>query len=182
MSKQLSEISKFLSCVLRHQPDAIGITLDLEGWTDIAALIAAAANDGKQLDHDLIQAVVTTSDKKRFAISEDGLRIRAVQGHSTESVDINYVEQVPPEFLYHGTATRLLDSIRKDGLLSGSRQYVHLSQDEQTALAVGQRHGKPVVLKIKALLMYEQGFKFFQAENEVWLTAKVLNEHIFRNV
>ncbi len=173
MSKQLSEVSKFLSYVLRHQPDAIGITLDLEGWTDIAALIAAAANDGKQLDRDLIQSVVTTSDKKRFAISEDGLRIRAVQGHSTESVDINYVEQVPPEFLYHGTATRFLDSIRKEGLLPGSRQYVHLSQDEQTALAVGQRHGKPVVLKIKALLMHEQGFKFFQAENGVWLTSAV---------
>ena len=173
MSKQHTEISKFLSFVLRHSPDAIGITLDLEGWTDIAALIAAAAKDGKQLDRDLIQAVVTISDKKRFAISEDGLRIRAMQGHSTESVDINYVEKVPPEFLYHGTATRFLDAIRKEGLLPASRQYVHLSKDEQTALAVGQRHGKSVVLKIKSLLMHEQGFKFFQAENGVWLTLKV---------
>jgi len=173
MSKQLAEISKFLSFVLRHQPDAIGITLDLEGWTDIAALIAAAANDGKQLDLDLIQAVVATSDKKRFTISDDGLCIRAVQGHSTESVDISYVEKLPPEFLYHGTATRFMESIQKDGLVPGSRQYVHLSQDEQTALAVGQRHGKPAVLKIKALLMHEQGFKFFQAENGVWLTEAV---------
>lgn len=127
---------------------AIGITLDLEGWTDIAAMIAAAAIDGKRLDLDLIQAVVSTSDKKRFAISDDGLRIRAVQGHSTESVDINYVEKLPPEVLYQGTATRFMKSIQKDGLLPGSRQYVHLPQDEQTALAVGQRHGKPVVLKI----------------------------------
>lgn len=173
MSKKLAEISKFLSFVLRHQPDAIGITLDLEGWTNIAALIVAAAKDGKQLDYDLIQTVVTTSDKKRFAISEDGLRIRAVQGHSTERVDINFAPQMPPEFLYHGTATRFMESIRKEGLSPGSRQYVHLSQDEQTALAVGQRHGKPVVLKIKALLMYEQGFKFFQAENCVWLTLNV---------
>ncbi|MDG5978502.1 phosphotransferase KptA/Tpt1 [Hydrogenophaga taeniospiralis CCUG 15921] len=173
MSKQHSEISRFLSFVLRHQPEAIGIKLDLEGWADISALIAAAANDGKQLDRDLIQTVVTTSDKKRFSISEDGLRIRAVQGHSTESVDIDYVEKVPPEFLYHGTATRFIESIRNQGLLPGSRQYVHLSQDKQTALAVGQRHGKPVTLKIKALLMHEQGFKFFQAENEVWLTELV---------
>ena len=173
MSKQLSEVSKFLSYVLRHQPDAIGITLDLEGWTDIAALIAAAARDGKQLDRELIQVVVASSDKKRFAISEDGLRIRAVQGHSTRSVDIKHVEKMPPEFLYHGTATRFLDSIREEGLLPGSRQYVHLSQDEQTALAVGQRHGKPVVLKIKALLMHEQGFKFFQAENGVWLMESI---------
>lgn len=173
MSKHHAETSKFLSFVLRHQPDAIGITLDVEGWANIRELIAAAANNGKELDRDLIQAVVTTSDKKRFAISEDGLRIRAVQGHSTESVDINYVEKVPPEFLYHGTATRFMESISKDGLLPGSRQYVHLSQDEQTAFAVGQRHGKPVVLKIKALLMHEQGFKFFQAENGVWLVELV---------
>lgn len=178
MSKQLSEVSKFLSYVLRHQPDAIGITLDLEGWTDIAALIAAATNDGKQLDRDLIQTVVTTSDKKRFAISEDGLRIRAVQGHSTESVDINYVEKVPPEFLYHGTATRFMEAIRKEGLLPGSRQYVHLSHDEQTALAVGQRHGKPVVLKLEALRMHQQGFKFYQSENGVWLVNDVPAEQL----
>lgn len=173
MSKHHAEISKFLSFVLRHQPDAIGITLDVEGWANILELIAAAAKNGKELDRDLIQAVVTTSDKKRFAISGDGLRIRAVQGHSTESVDINYAEKVPPEFLYHGTATRFMESISKNGLLPGSRQYVHLSQDETTALAVGQRHGKPVVLKIKALLMHEQGFKFFQAENGVWLVELV---------
>jgi len=178
MSKQLNETSKFLSYVLRHQPDAIGITLDLEGWTDIAALIAAAANDGKQLDRDLILAVVTTNDKKRFAISEDGLRIRAEQGHSTESVDINYAETVPPKFLYHGTATRFLESIRKEGLLPGLRQYVHLSQDEQTALAVGQRHGKPVVLKIEALRMHQQGFKFYQSENGVWLVNDVPVEQL----
>ncbi|WP_038492023.1 RNA 2'-phosphotransferase [Janthinobacterium agaricidamnosum] len=173
MSKQLSDISKFLSYVLRHQPDAVGITLDLEGWTDITALIAAAANDGKRLDRDLIQAVVTTSDKKRFAISEDGLRIRAVQGHSTESVDIKYVENVPPELLYHGTAIHFMESIRKEGLLAGSRQYVHLSQDEQAALAIGSRHGQPIVLKIEALRVHQHGFKFFQAENGVWLTKKV---------
>jgi putative RNA 2'-phosphotransferase len=173
MSKHQAEISKFLSFVLRHQPAAIGIVLDLEGWTDIATLTAAAAKDGKQLDRDSIQAVVATSDKKRFAISEDGLRIRAVQGHSTDSVDINYVEKVPPKFLYHGTATRFIESIRSHGLQPGSRKYVHLSQDEKTALAVGQRHGKPVVLKLEALLMHEQGFKFFQADNGVWLTSAI---------
>lgn len=173
MDKQLTEASKFLSYVLRHQPDAIGITLDLEGWTDIGALIVAIKNDGKPFDRDLIQTVVATGDKKRFAISDDGLRIRAVQGHSTDSVDINYVEKMPPEFLYHGTATRFLDSIRKDGLRPGSRQYVHLSQDEQTALNVGRRHGKPIAIKIEALLMYKQGFKFYQAENGVWLIGHV---------
>jgi putative RNA 2'-phosphotransferase len=178
MNNQYAEVSKFLSYVLRHRPDAIGIALDREGWADISALIASAVNEGKQLDHELIQSVVTTSDKKRFAISEDGLRIRAVQGHSTQSVEISYVENVPPEFLYHGTATRFLEAIRKDGLLPGSRHYVHLSQDEQTASAVGRRHGKPAVLKIRALLMHKQGFKFFRAENGVWLTNAVPVLHI----
>jgi len=173
MTKQLTDASKFLSYVLRHKPDAIGLALDREGWADIAALIAGAAQAGTPLDRTLIQQVVSTSDKKRFAISEDGLRIRAVQGHSTESVAITYAEKVPPEFLYHGTATRFLDSILKEGLRSGERQYVHLSEDVQTATAVGQRYGKPVVLKIEALRMHQQGFKFFQAENGVWLTAIV---------
>jgi RNA:NAD 2'-phosphotransferase (TPT1/KptA family) len=118
MSKHLSEVSKFLSYVLRHQPDAIGITLDVEGWTEISALIAAAGNCAKQIDHELILAVVTTSDKKRFAISEDGLRIRAVQGHSTASVDINYVAKVPSEFLNHGTASGLAFDSRFMGRLS----------------------------------------------------------------
>lgn len=149
MSKHTAEISKFLSFVLRHQPDAIGITLDLEGWTDIDALIAAAAKDGRALDRDLIDAIVSSSDKKRFAISSDGLNIRAVQGHSSASVDIQFTEKLPPEFLFHGTATRFIDSINGKGLLPGSRQHVHLSQDEATAITVGQRHGKPVVLKIK---------------------------------
>ncbi|MBK4738298.1 RNA 2'-phosphotransferase [Noviherbaspirillum pedocola] len=173
MNSQHTRASKFLSYVLRHRPDAIGIALDREGWTDIASLIAAASKAGKQLDRRLIETVVANNDKKRFAISEDGLRIRAVQGHSTDRVDIRYVKKVPPEFLYHGTATRFLDAIRKEGLRPGSRQYVHLSQDVQTAVAVGQRHGKPVVLKIDALRMHREGFVFYLAENGVWLVLQV---------
>lgn len=138
MTKDLVEASNFLSFVLRHQPDAIGISLDREGWADIASLIAAASAAGKRIDRTLIDTVVATSEKKRFALSDDGMRIRAVQGHSTQSVDITFVEQVPSEYLYHGTATRFLESIRSEGLLPGSRQYVHLSQTEQTALTVGK--------------------------------------------
>jgi putative RNA 2'-phosphotransferase len=106
-------------------------------------------------------------------ISEDGLRIRAVQGHSTNSVSVTYSEKTPPEFLYHGTATRFLESIRNEGLRPGKRHYVHLSEDEQTATVVGQRYGRSIVLRIEALRMYQQGFKFFQAENGVWLTHQV---------
>lgn len=173
MSKQLTETSKFLSYVLRHKPHAIGVALDSEGWIEIDALIDGAIKHGTALDRDLIQQVVATSEKKRFTISEDGLRIRAVQGHSTDSVAISYVEMLPPEFLFHGTATCFLESIQQQGLLPGARHYVHLSEDIQTATAVGQRYGKPVVLKLEALRMHQQGFKFYQAENGVWLTDQV---------
>ena len=173
MSKQHTEISKFLSFVLRHKPEAIGLTLDAEGWAEIDLLIACANQSGQVLTRSLLQEVVETSDKKRFTVSEDGLSIRAAQGHSVQSVAITHVEKQPPEFLYHGTATQFLDSIREQGLLPGSRHYVHLSEDEQTATAVGQRYGKPVVLKIKALLMQQQGFKFYLADNGVWLTESV---------
>jgi putative RNA 2'-phosphotransferase len=173
MSRLQADISKFLSYVLRHEPQAIGLTLDREGWADIGALIGGARQSGRELDEVLIRAVVASSDKKRFAISEDGLRIRAVQGHSTASVAITYAEKVPPEFLYHGTATRFLESILKEGLRPGKRQHVHLSEEVPTATAVGQRYGKPVVLKIEALRMHQQGFKFYQAENGVWLVDRV---------
>jgi len=156
-----TEISKFLSFVLRHQPEAIGLTLEREGWVSIDDLIAGASKDGKELSYELIEAVVDGSDKKRFAISEDGALIRAVQGHSTETVQRSFPEQIPPETLYHGTATRFLESIREQGLLAGSRQYVHLSQNQDTAIAVGRRYGKPVLLDIDALEMQQQGFKFF---------------------
>lgn len=173
MSKQLNDTSKFLSYILRHEPQAIGVTLDSEGWTDIAALIEGTNKSGNAIDRNLIQEVVDTNDKKRFAISEDGKRIRAVQGHSANSVSITYLEKAPPEFLYHGTATRFLESISKEGLLSGERHCVHLSEDEQTAMTVGQRYGKPVVLKLEALRMYQQGFRFFLADNGVWLIDHV---------
>jgi len=171
--KQLNETSKFLSYVLRHEPHAIGLQLDIEGWASIESLIAGAAKVGRTLNSELIQAVASTSDKNRFSISDDGLRIRAVQGHSIASVSLQHVEKEPPEFLYHGTATRFLESIRQQGLIAGSRHHVHLSQDKTTAIAVGQRYGKPVVLKIEALRMHQQGFKFFQAENGAWLTTHV---------
>lgn len=173
MTKKLTETSKFLSYLLRHEPQSIGLTLDSEGWANMDELIALANQSGKQLDRALIQQVVDTSDKKRFTISEDGLRIRAAQGHSTSSVTITYPEKTPPEFLYHGTAMRFLDSIRKEGLKPGERHYVHLSEQVKTATEVGQRYGKPQVLIIAALLMHKEGFKFYLADNGVWLTESV---------
>ena len=170
---RLVETSKFLSFVLRHSPEAIGLALDRDGWADIDALIAAAARHGRTLDRALIALVVETSDKKRFTLSPDGARIRAAQGHSTDAVALSHVETVPPALLYHGTATRFLESILAQGLLRGSRHHVHLSAAVETAIAVGRRHGEPVVLSVASGRMHALGHKFFLSDNAVWLVEHV---------
>lgn len=173
MDSHLTDTSRFLSYVLRHEPQSIGLQLDREGWADMATLIACAGAAGRELDEALIREVVESSDKKRFALSPDGTQIRAVQGHSTSAVAISYAPVEPPEVLYHGTATRFLSAIGEEGLKPGGRQYVHLSQDYVTAASVGARHGKPTVLCVDARQMFRQGYQFFQADNGVWLTARV---------
>jgi putative RNA 2'-phosphotransferase len=174
----IDEISKYLSYILRHEPHTIGLELDSEGWANIDSLIACARKHGRIIDETLIQIVVATNNKKRFSISDDQQRIRAVQGHSTSTVRVTYSEAVPPEVLYHGTATRFLASIREQGLKAGSRHHVHLSTDIPTAISVGKRHGKPIALEIQALRMHKQGIQFFLAENKVWLTDIVPAEFI----
>jgi putative RNA 2'-phosphotransferase len=180
MGKRIIETSKFLSFVLRHQPQAIGIALDREGWTDIDALLAAAARDGRRLDRALLDEVVRTNDKGRFAISADGLRIRAVQGHSSATVQLTHRALAPPPLLYHGTATRFVAAIMRQGLRPGARHHVHLSQERATAAGVGARYGMPVVLEVDAAAMAADGFVFFLAENGVWLTAGVPARYLSR--
>jgi|SRR5690554_6414385 len=182
-SKLLNKTSKFLSFVLRHKPDAIGLELDANGWANLDELIDKANTSGEvgNLDRALVQEVVDTNDKKRFVISDDGQLIRANQGHSVD-VDLQLKPVTPPEFLYHGTATRFLDSVLQEGLKPQHRQYVHLSTNIETAATVGQRYGKPVILTIKALLMHEQGFTFYRSENGVWLTNSVPNHYIIEYV
>lgn len=169
--KQLEKTSKFLSFALRHKPESIGLELDPNGWVDLAELIEKASSE-ISLDRDLVQQVVVTSEKQRFALSEDGMRIRANQGHSVK-VDLELTPKDPPALLYHGTATRFLPSILEEGLRPGQRHHVHLSADVDTATSVGQRHGVPVVLQIFAAAMQGQGHVFFLSKNGVWLTDKV---------
>lgn len=176
MSKPLEKTSKFLSLVLRHEPDRIGLQLDNQGWASIDELLAKASTH-LPLTEELLQRVVSTSDKKRFAISEDGRRIRANQGHSVQ-VELGLQPQTPPGTLYHGTATRFLDSIRQQGLLRGERHHVHLSAHIDTALAVGKRHGQAVMLTVKAAQMQQAGHVFFCSDNGVWLTEHVPVEFI----
>lgn len=172
MDQKLVKISKFLSLVLRHRPETIGLTLDAGGWADVTELLAAAQRAGVALDSAVLEQVVAENDKQRFAFSADQLRIRASQGHS-RPVELGLAPLAPPEWLFHGTATRFLASIRTQGLLPQGRQQVHLSPDAATAVKVGQRHGKPVVLTIQAGSMAAAGFRFYRSANGVWLTDKV---------
>ena len=165
-------ISKFLSLVLRHQPQRAGIELDEAGWVDVDELLAGCARSGIRLDRARLEQLVRDSDKQRFALSEDGKRIRANQGHSVE-VSLGYTPKEPPEVLFHGTVERFLSSIREKGLLRGSRHHVHLSADESTAAKVGQRRGRPVVLRVHAGAMHRDGHEFFVSDNGVWLTEHV---------
>jgi putative RNA 2'-phosphotransferase len=172
MSERITKTSKFLSFVLRHRPERIGLALDDQGWAFIDDLIACAAANGRALDRALIEEVVATNDKQRFALSDDGLRIRASQGHSID-VELGLEPRLPPASLFHGTADRFLGSIRRHGLIRGRRHHVHLSADRDTALRVGSRHGQPVILIVDAAGMHAAGHAFFLSANGVWLTESV---------
>jgi putative RNA 2'-phosphotransferase len=170
---ELKHISKLLSLVLRHAPETIGVDLDTQGWADVDQLLARAAEKGTPITRAQLDAVVRTSDKQRFALSVDGRRIRANQGHSLTTVDLQLTASAPPAQLYHGTADRFLDAIRAQGLRPGARQHVHLSREQATATTVGARHGRAVVLTVDAGQMQRQGYLFYLSANGVWLTDAV---------
>ncbi|QFT45427.1 RNA 2'-phosphotransferase [Roseivivax sp. THAF40] len=168
----MSRESRFLSLVLRHKPEEIGLKLDGAGWVEVDNLLRALKRSGRGLSRDALEKVVAENDKRRFTISEDGRRIRAAQGHSVE-VDLELPPSPPPASLYHGTARGNLDEIFRIGILPRRRRQVHLSCDAETALSVGQRHGKAVVLQIAAAAMASEGYTFHCADNGVWLTDEV---------
>lgn len=164
--------SKFLSLVLRHRPELIGLALDASGWVGVEALLAALARHGRPLDRAALEALVASSDKQRFALSADGTRIRANQGHSVQ-VELGLAPQPPPARLYHGTVAAALPSIRQHGLEKRARHHVHLSADRQTAMKVGGRRGAPVILVVRAAEMAAASHVFYCSENGVWLTDSV---------
>jgi putative RNA 2'-phosphotransferase len=170
--KRTVKASKFLSLVLRHRPERIGVTLDEGGWVDVDVLLAACAEHGRRLSRAELDHVVATNNKKRFGYSEDGRRIRANQGHTVE-VDLGLAPAEPPAVLFHGTAAATVPLILRQGLLPMARRDVHLSADHETAVRVGSRHGRPVVLALDAAGLAATGHVFRVSANGVWLSGPV---------
>lgn len=167
----LNKTSKFISLILRHRPEVIGIELDEHGWADVGELIAGVAKS-RPFDMEMLEEIVRTDSKQRYSFNEDRTLIRANQGHSIP-VDVELEQKEPPEVLYHGTGEKFVSSIDRQGLIPKSRLYVHLSPDEATAQNVGRRHGKPVVYEVMAGQMARDGKEFFLSVNGVWLTKSV---------
>lgn len=173
----VKNLSKFLSLVLRHQPQTIGLQLDENGWASVEVLLQKMNEHGKKINLEKLKEVVATNDKQRFRFSDDLTKIRANQGHSID-VELALPPSTPPDTLFHGTATRNLDSIKEKGLIKGSRQHVHLSSNRETATKVGQRHGVPIVLIVNTKQMAEDGILFYISDNGVWLTDYVDAKYI----
>ena len=172
MKNSFHSISKEMAYILRHHPEERGITLDAKGWADVEALLNSLHASGCAIDRAGLEQLVKENDKQRFAFSADRTKIRASQGHSFP-VELDLEPVTPPEVLFHGTAARFLDSIRQTGLEKRKRQYVHLSPNVETAVKVGVRHGKPVILRVLASKMTADGFVFYRSANGVWLTESV---------
>lgn len=175
----LTSLSKFLSYLLRHRPETIGLELDNNGWANVSELIIKAEKNGKTLNRNLLQQVVEGGTKQRFVFSKDGKYIRAGYGHSID-VDLQLHSKTPPPNLYHGTTKDNVPSILKEGIKPGNRQFVHLSVGRADARQVGSRHGSPVILTIQAKVMERDGYSFYQSESEpdIWLTKKVPPKYV----
>ena len=171
--RHIRKTSKFMSLILRHKPETIGITLDEHGWADVKNLIDGInLAGGHDLDRELLEEIVRTDEKQRYSFNEDHSLIRANQGHSI-SVDVELEERIPPDILWHGTGEKYASSIDVQGLIPKSRLYVHLSSNTEMAGKVGSRHGKPVIYEVDCRKMTEDGYRFYLSVNQVWLTKEV---------
>lgn len=174
----LKDTSKFIALILRHKPEEIGISLDEHGWADVGELIAGIS-EIQPFSMEMLEEIVSTDEKQRYSFNEDKTLIRANQGHSIP-VDVELLEKLPPDILFHGTGEKYVSSIEAQGLIPKSRLYVHLSKDTETAAKVGSRHGKPVIYKVLAKEMAADGYRFFLSANGVWLTKEVPVRYLVR--
>jgi putative RNA 2'-phosphotransferase len=178
--KELQKYSVFLSGVLRHYPEDVGVQLDTEGYVDVDTLLVKLAQHNKPISKEELFAIVAQDQKKRYSLINGNTEIRCNQGHSTKQVKLTFDEVEPPEFLYHGTATRFVDAIDKEGLIAGNRHYVHLSEKLETASQVGKRHGELFMYKVEARRMSADGFKFYLSDNGVWLVTSVPAQYLLK--
>ena len=176
--KNKKQKSKFLSLVLRHNPQLIDLSLDKNGWANLEELMQKATKKRKHYSQEEIEEIVKTCNKQRFSLNDDKTKIRANQGHSLKTIDLELEKVQPPEFLYHETVAKYMDAIRAKGLLKMSRQHVHMSKDIDTAINVGSRRGKPIILSLRTGDMHRAGFTFHCSKNGVWLTDSVPTEYI----
>lgn len=177
MKKVDINLSKFLSLILRHKPEVIGIKLDENGWCDVQELLVKMSNKGKNITREDLDYIVNTDNKNRYTYDEDGMKIRANQGHSL-NVNLELKKEKPPKYLYHGTIKKYAEVILQEGIKKGKRQYVHLSSNLETANIVGKRRGIPVVLKIEAGMMNLNGYEFYLSKNKVWLCDYIPSKYV----
>ena len=170
------DLSKFISLILRHKPEVIGISLDDHGWAIVDELLAGIRRT-RLINMEILEEIVRADEKQRYTFNEDHTRIRANQGHSIQ-VDVELEEEEPPEYLFHGTGRKYVEFIDHIGLIPKSRLYVHLSGDQETAMKVGKRHGGAIVYQVAAGAMARDGHKFWRSANGVWLTKRVLPEYL----
>ncbi|WP_299891578.1 RNA 2'-phosphotransferase [uncultured Lacinutrix sp.] len=176
--KNIKRVSKFLSLILRHNPQKINLELDENGWANVEELLEKSNKNNTRFSMETLEEVVETNDKKRFTFNDDKTKIRANQGHSIKTIDLELKPIKPPTFLYHGTVGKFMKSIRAEGLQKMSRQHVHLSSDLETATKVGSRRGQAIILSIRTKDMHNKGYTFYKSKNDVWLTDKVPPEFI----
>lgn len=172
MNSILTEVSRYLSYILRHNPSAAGVTMDEHGWVDVYDLVRGVRKKYPEFSYHILKLIVEMDEKQRYSFNEDRTKIRANQGHSV-NVDVELEACEPPEVLFHGTGLKYIMSIGRDGLIPKSRLYVHLSKDSDTAIKVGKRHGDPVLYHVASGRMYHDGYEFFLSKNGVWLTKEV---------
>lgn len=177
MDRKFNKLSRFISMILRHGPEIIDIELDEHGWCNVEELVKKMNAYGKKISKKVLEEIVAEDSKQRYSFNEDYTKIRANQGHSI-NVNIEFNEEIPPEFLYHGTVGKYLNLIFANGIKKMKRQFVHLSSDIETAKSVGKRRGTPIVIKINSAAMFKDGYIFYKSKNNVWLTEFVPREYI----
>lgn len=175
-SKKDIDLGRFISLILRHKPETIGIQLDENGWADVNELLMGINRNGRKINREDLERIVKENNKKRYIFNDDKTKIRANQGHSL-NVDVELKEAIPPNILYHGTGEKAIESIKREGIDKRNRQFVHLSADIDTAMKVGARHGRPFVFKVDAQKMHEDGYIFYLSENNVWLCEHIPKEY-----